>query len=140
MEIGSWPRGLRWMLVCAGMASATAWAQGADALPSTSVAYRDCMQRAAGVNADMHACIATETKLQDTRLNSTYAQLRAAQSPPRRAALTSSQRDWMRFRDSNCGFRNDPEGGSAARLGAGLCVLRMTAERADELQSLQGPR
>ena len=128
------------MLVCAGMASATAWAQGADALPSTSVAYRDCMQRAAGVNADMHACIATETKLQDARLNAAYTQLRAAQSPPRRTALTAAQRDWLRFRDSNCGYRNDPQGGSNARLDAALCLLRMTAERADELQTLQPPR
>jgi uncharacterized protein YecT (DUF1311 family) len=61
-------------------------------------------------------------------------------SGERRAALLRAQRDWIRFRDSNCALRLDPAGGTAARLAAGDCRRRMTRERADELQSLLPPR
>ncbi|MBK7664222.1 MAG: DUF1311 domain-containing protein [Sterolibacteriaceae bacterium] len=131
-------RRLRRGLACASLAAVAAAAHGADDAPWASIAYRDCMQAAAGVNADTHACISAEAILQDARLNDAYAQLRAAQ-PARYPALQAAQRDWIRFRDSNCGYRNDPEGGSAARLAAGACLLRMTAERADELQTLLPP-
>lgn len=107
---------------------------------SYSAAYNACMQRAGGINAEMHACIATESTAQDARLNTHYRQLRTGLAAPRAAALQVAQRDWLRFRDSNCSYRNDPQAGSNARLDAGLCLLRMTAERADELQTLQPPR
>jgi uncharacterized protein YecT (DUF1311 family) len=109
-------------------------------VPTYSAEYQSCMQRANGINADMHACIANETKAQDARLNEMYEQLHAELPAPRRFALQAAQREWIRFRDSNCGFRNDPQGGSNARLDAGLCLLRMTAERADELQTLRLPQ
>ena len=54
-------------------------------------------------------------------------------------ALQTAQRDWIRFRGSNCAHCNDPEGGSLARIAVGLCLMRMAAERGDELQALLTP-
>jgi uncharacterized protein YecT (DUF1311 family) len=129
-------------LACVLAAALPELGQCGDAAASASYSaeHTACMQRADGVNADMHACIASESKAQDTRLNAAYRELRASLPVPRQAALQAAQRDWLRFRDSNCSYVNDPQGGSNARLGAGLCVLRMTTERADELRSLQAPR
>jgi uncharacterized protein YecT (DUF1311 family) len=130
-------------LVCSAFAALPGHAQTADvaAAPSAySAAYRDCMQRAGGVSADMHACISSESAAQNARLNALYGQLRGSLAAPRQAALQAAQRDWLRFRNSNCGYRKDPRDGSIATLAAGLCLLRMTTERADELQALQPPR
>jgi uncharacterized protein YecT (DUF1311 family) len=118
----------------AAIASAAAYA-GA----TLSAAYTQCMEKAAA-SADMHACIGTEFAAQDRRLNEAYANLRASfdesADSARRAALTQAQRDWIRFRDSNCAFYRDSGGGTRAGVGAGMCRLRMSAERADELEAL----
>jgi uncharacterized protein YecT (DUF1311 family) len=49
--------------------------------------------------------------------------------------LQVAQRAWIKFRDANCAFLNDPDGGQEARMMANECVLRMTAERANEVAS-----
>jgi hypothetical protein len=54
----------------------------------------------------------------------------------RKNALIEAQRNWIKFRDTNCGFYADPEGGSAARLTAHECILNATAQRAKELRLL----
>jgi uncharacterized protein YecT (DUF1311 family) len=54
----------------------------------------------------------------------------------RKNALIEAQRAWIKFRDANCGFYGDPEGGSAARMAANECFLNATADRAKELQLL----
>ena len=56
----------------------------------------------------------------------------------RRADLRDAQRKWVAFRDANCGFYYDPEGGSAARLASKECVVTLTAHRAHELETLKG--
>jgi uncharacterized protein YecT (DUF1311 family) len=43
---------------------------------------------------------------------------------------------WLQYREANCKFYDDPEGGSMQRILANDCFLRMTAERAEELNSL----
>ena len=54
----------------------------------------------------------------------------------RKNTLIEAQRNWIKFRDTNCGFYADPEGGSAARLAANECILNATAQRAKELRLL----
>jgi len=51
--------------------------------------------------------------------------------------IRDAQRKWIEFRDANCGFYYDPEGGSAARLASQECVVTLTAERAYELETLK---
>jgi uncharacterized protein YecT (DUF1311 family) len=99
-------------------------------------AYSSCLERASGVTAEMMNCILAETIRQDAHLNENYKRLISKLSTERKNALVEAERAWMRFRDTNCGFYADPEGGSAARMAASECILNATADRAKELQLL----
>ena len=84
-------------------------------------------------------CMTAETARWDKRLNASYKRLLAALDPGRQKALTAAEQAWIKFRDTNCDFVFDPSGGTAARMAANSCVLRMTAERALEIESYQPP-
>jgi uncharacterized protein YecT (DUF1311 family) len=81
----------------------------------TSKAYAACMDQSGGVTSEMEDCISGEFELQDRRLNRSYKALMAS-IPEKRLELRDAQRKWIAFRDANCGFYYDAEGGSAARL------------------------
>ena len=103
---------------------------------NTSAAHAACMEKSGGVTSDMQDCIATELVRQDARLNKAYKAAMTPLSAPRKKQLLAAQRAWLAFRDANCQFYADPEGGSAARLVANDCVLSATASRATELENL----
>jgi len=92
------------------------------------------MDKANGVNPDMIDCILAETKQQDARLNENYKRLMSKLSEERKKALLEAQRAWIRFRDANCAFWDDPAGGQSAAVTAKECILTMTADRASELE------
>jgi uncharacterized protein YecT (DUF1311 family) len=81
-------------------------------------------------------CILAETRRQDARLNENYKRLISKLATERKNALVEAQRAWIKFRDANCGFYADPEGGSAARVTAHECFLNATVDRAKELRLL----
>ena len=101
--------------------------------------YNACMDRFSNNNNDMVRCITGEAKRQDTRLNAAYQAAMGMQSPERKKQLQAAQRLWVQFRDANCGFYNDPDGGTLARLAANDCVMTSTAQRAKELEGF-GPQ
>lgn len=100
--------------------------------PAYSAAYARCMNDA-GSTAAIVECTSAEFTRQDARLNAAYRTLQQALPKARRASLTRAQRAWIAFKDAECAFVLDPDGGSAARIAANQCVLRLTAERADQL-------
>lgn len=100
--------------------------------------FSSCMQKADGVTIDMLECIDTETKLQDGRLNKAYRAAIGPLSAERKKQLQQAQRAWITYRDANCGFYADPEGGSIARVIASDCFMSSTATRAKELEDLSG--
>jgi uncharacterized protein YecT (DUF1311 family) len=55
-------------------------------------------------------------------------------SEERKGVLLEAQRAWIRFRDTNCAFWDDPTGGQSAAVTAKECILTMTADRASELE------
>ncbi len=112
-----------------------AWADD----PGLSSEYSTCMDRSGGVTVKMIDCISAEMKRQDARLNKAYKELRAQLSPQRKNGLRDVQRLWIKYRDANCGFHADPDGGSYARVMGNKCMLRMTAARAKELEDLKMP-
>jgi uncharacterized protein YecT (DUF1311 family) len=57
-------------------------------------------------------------------------------SPDRKQALLKAQRAWIKFREANCDYWFDPNGGTAARMNASGCLLTMTATRAKELEAM----
>ena len=103
----------------------------------TSNSYAACMDKSGGVTSAMEDCISEEFELQDRRLNRSYEAMMASVPEKRRADLRDAQRKWIAFRDANCGFYYDPEGGSAARLASKECAVTLTADRAHELETLQ---
>lgn len=97
--------------------------------------HEACMENAVST-ADMVACISEEFEREDQRLNDNYQELRNQLSDSRQEQLLTAQRAWIAYKDANCDFYADPEGGTLARVSANSCVLTETTDRADELESL----
>lgn len=95
--------------------------------------YATCMDRATST-ASMVECIEKEHESQDARLNQAYKKLLDGLSNERQKELRDVQRLWISYRDANCKFVYDPDGGTISRLEANMCVLSMTAQRASELE------
>ena len=102
-----------------------------------SATFQTCLDKSGGVTAEMHACISAEHTRQDQQLNRNYQVLMADLTPERKKQLQSAQRLWIQYRDANCQFYADPDGGTAAGVAAADCVLQMTAGRARELAGLR---
>lgn len=99
-----------------------------------------CMDKAGGVTLAMVECMVSELGRQDKRLNTAYGALMVELAPERKKQLQSAQRLWLQYRDANCSFYFDPDGGSLARVAAQGCQLQMTAQRAQELTDLRPMR
>ncbi len=115
------------VLACSAWA---AHAQGAALSPQ----HAACMRQSGDTTVGMIDCIGAETQRQDRRLNQAYKAAMALQSPERKKQLQAAQRAWIQFRDANCAFYFDPDGGSLARVSANDCVMTSTAQRAQELE------
>jgi uncharacterized protein YecT (DUF1311 family) len=89
-----------------------------------------------GTTADMFECNGEELDRQDARLNDAYNKLMSKLSRDRKKALLKAQRAWIKFREANCDYWYDPQGGTAARLNASGCSFTMTAARAKELEGM----
>ena len=107
--------------------------------PQLSASFAACMDKSGGVTAEMHACISAEHTRQDQQLNRNYQALMAELPPARKKQLQTAQRLWLQYRDANCQFYADPDGGTLAGIAAADCVLQMTAGRARELKQLALP-
>ena len=94
------------------------------------------MDKSKGVTSEMLDCISAEFTRQDDRLNENYKRLMSKLSGKRKEGLLEAQRAWIKFRDTNCNFYYDPDGGSAAHLASSDCMLNATADRATELKNL----
>jgi uncharacterized protein YecT (DUF1311 family) len=113
-----------------GMSILSAVAAGQE----LSETFVSCLDKAGGVSAAMKECVSAEYKRQDERLNRSYIKLMGSLSAERRDALREAERTWLKFRDANCQYYDDPGGGSAAPIEASYCRLKATADRAKELE------
>ena len=95
------------------------------------------MDKSDGVTSNMIDCIMAETKHQDARLNKVYKAFMAELSAERKKQLQTAQRAWITYRDANCSFYFDPDGGTIARVNSNSCFMSETATRAKELETLQ---
>lgn len=121
-------------ILAMALLAASCMAHGAEAAYTDN--YSDCLDKSGGVTVDMLNCIDAELVLQDTRLNHAYKALRAQLGSGRRKQLIAVQRLWIQYRDANCKFHADPDGGTAAALIANECVLSETSARAKELEDM----
>lgn len=108
-------------------------------MPKLSKQYTACMDKSGGVTVNMHECISAEIKRQDVRLNKAYKTLNQSLNATRRKDLQQVQRTWIKYRDQNCDFYIDPEGGSLAGVNGGVCIMEATALRATELEKFLKP-
>jgi uncharacterized protein YecT (DUF1311 family) len=99
--------------------------------------FSSCMDKAGGVTASMIDCMSTETKQQDAKLNKAYKDVLSLLSPNRKRQLQEAQRLWIKYREANCKFYYDPEGGTMARVIANNCFMTATADRAKELENIK---
>ena len=100
--------------------------------------FSNCMDKSNGVTSNMIDCLNAESKRQDARLNKAYKELMDQLSPQRKKQLEIAQDAWITYRDENCEFYYDPEGGTIAAVNANDCFMSATAARAKELESLAG--
>jgi uncharacterized protein YecT (DUF1311 family) len=127
-------RTMKCMLIAFGLLlNAPALAAADSELSQT---YSACMDKSKGVTSEMLDCISAEFTRQDDRLNENYKRLMSKLSGKRKEGLLEAQRAWIKFRDTNCNFYYDPDGGSAAHLAGSDCMLNATADRATELKNL----
>jgi uncharacterized protein YecT (DUF1311 family) len=105
--------------------------------PGLTKQHAACMDKSGDTTAAMIECMTVETKRQDVLLNKAYKALMTDLSPARKTQLQDAQRAWMKYRDANCSFYYDPNGGTLARVSANDCVMTYTAERARELESFK---
>lgn len=117
--------------LCAHAASAE------SAAPAYSPEYGACQARSGGVDQAMLDCIAAEYALQDKRLNERYKALSAQMAPKPRAALKTSQRDWIRSRKSTCDLFYKVGGGTSANLQAQSCHLDALVDRVNLVEHWQ---
>ncbi|MDR5900411.1 lysozyme inhibitor LprI family protein [Halomonas vilamensis] len=97
--------------------------------------YASCMDESGGVTVNMMNCIGAEIERQDAQLNGAYHNLRSNISDKRQQELLGAQRLWIQYRDANCLFYATA-GGTLAMVASNECVLRETAQRAEELENL----
>lgn len=86
--------------------------------------HTTCIEQSGGVTVEMLNCIDEELVSQDARLNGAYQRLKTQLTPARKQQLVAVQRLWIQYRDANCKFYADPDGGTFANLNANDCVLR----------------
>jgi uncharacterized protein YecT (DUF1311 family) len=102
---------------------------------SFSPAFKKCMSNSNGITVAMRDCYNDEIIKQDARLNKNYKAFLASQDSDTKKAFVEAQRLWLKYRDANCNALMATEaGGTLALLVGESCNLKMTAQRADELE------
>jgi uncharacterized protein YecT (DUF1311 family) len=127
------------LLKCFSAALAIAAAPIAASAHETGLSkpYEACMGKSSATTMDMIDCITAEHQRQDARLNKAFKALMAELPFPRKKQLQEAQRAWINYRDANCAFYDDPDGGTLARVNANACMMTATADRARELESFR---
>ncbi|MFA6095064.1 MAG: lysozyme inhibitor LprI family protein [Candidatus Paceibacterota bacterium] len=95
------------------------------------------MDKSGGVTVNMSDCINEESKTQDARLNKAYKQILAELTPQRKKILQEAQRAWLKYRELNCNFYAEPNGGTRDIVNVKSCFMSTTAFRAKELEGFK---
>lgn len=102
-----------------------------------SAEYTQCMNNPDNGTPSMAACIETEFNLWDARLNKAYKESLKFKAAPK--AWRQAQRDWLKFKDSQCMALVAAPHGSGDMLDSAMCELNMTIERTLQLESGNWP-
>ena len=86
-----------------------------------------------GSTYEIVECLKAKTAQWDKRMTVAYQRMLNAGEARQRKQLRAAQRLWIQYRDANCLYYGLGEG-TIARIDAGECMLRMTQNRALELE------
>jgi uncharacterized protein YecT (DUF1311 family) len=86
-----------------------------------------------GSTYEIVECLKAKTAQWDKRMTVAYQRMLNAGEARQREQLRVAQRLWIQYRDANCHYYGLGEG-TIARIDAGDCMLRMTQNRALELE------
>jgi uncharacterized protein YecT (DUF1311 family) len=125
------------------LAPATALAE----TDTVAVRYADC-EAATNSNPEFKACLARAADKADQKLNQAYkalqGKIRAAgnemgqSSDSQIAALTSSQKKWIAYRDDNCTFEDSLAfGGTATGGNYSGCLCALSYERIGDFERIR---
>jgi uncharacterized protein YecT (DUF1311 family) len=89
-----------------------------------------------GSTYEMVECLKGKTAAWDKRMTIAYQRMLKAGEVKQRDQLRVAQRLWIQYRDANCLYYGLGEG-TIARIDAGECMLRMTKDRALELEGTE---
>jgi uncharacterized protein YecT (DUF1311 family) len=99
--------------------------------PYVSPEYRRC-SAAARVMVDEGDCLDQEYARQKAKLNRAYELLMRGQDEQQTVLFKNAQQSWLRFRELDCEAQAI-KGGSAAYNSHITCLIRLTADRAREM-------
>ncbi|TFZ49079.1 DUF1311 domain-containing protein [Serratia proteamaculans] len=135
---------IKMLIAALVFAAAPAFVTAAQAAVKTymhypySAEYTQCMNKPDAGTPSMAACIETEFNLWDARLNKAYQHsLKFKATAPK--AWRQAQRDWLKFKDSQCMALVAAPHGSGDMLDSASCELNMTIERTLQLESDSWP-
>lgn len=100
--------------------------------PNVSSEYRRCSATAQSSVAEGN-CLDEEYARQKANLNRAYRLLMQRQDPKQSDLIESAQKAWLRFRELDCKAQA-VKGGSAAYNSHVTCLVRLTANRAREME------
>jgi uncharacterized protein YecT (DUF1311 family) len=120
------------MLALGVAAPASAETSYRDALLSRE--YHRCIKEDPS-NAGLGQCLELESERQEGRLNQAYRMVMARLAVPRRAALLTSERAWVKARKRECDAAyREMEGGTGAGPALLMCQSVRAAERTSWLE------
>lgn len=106
----------------------------------TSIDHIKCIEKSAGVTAEMLDCDGAEMRRQDKRLNGAYQKLISSASENQRTALRDGQRAWLAYRKNNCELiYKFGQGGTLDTISASSCELDTLSRRVNFLEELSPP-
>lgn len=98
-----------------------------------SSAFDSCVKKTGGVTESLGTCYKTELAAQDARLNREYKKAMNILPVAQKQKLLDAQRQWMKFKDADCGMYYSLTGGTIDILNGSDCELSTTKKRADDL-------
>lgn len=97
--------------------------------------FKQCYSNPRFTTASIMGCMNQESERQDTLLEQEYKRMMNYLLDERKASLKDAQRAWIKYRDANCNWYNDPNGGTSAGVSATQCYLNMTVSRLAEMNT-----
>ena len=97
--------------------------------------YKECYSDPHWTIVSMSICMNEEADRQDALLNKEYKRTLKNLSDSRKKQLKNAHKAWVKYRNANCAWYNNIDGGTSAIVSGGQCYLNMTVSRLVEMNT-----